>query len=208
MAMIANDMTTGVVSNARVHSVPGWYVPAREQKRIIRQLFPGITIPPQPRRETLRDSELLMLYVAADFDALWDLVTPPEGYEKKRSQELTRELLNLGPRRQSSKVAQWIAFQPESGRGAQTKFDPAEYGEFPNIVLMALILFPEWPMAWFGGDASAPRMGHYPMQFMQGKTHVPVVTRWEAGPKILCLTYHIATIKDMQWATPTARALK
>lgn len=194
----------------RFHGVPAetpsWWRTPEQQTAKARELWPDIALPEPPTSFVpSTKTEVLLLHVPDTFNSLWNKVVVPPGYTTWRPREFKAGVrtLRLAKNVFEHKAAVWLAFDPEHGKGMR----PNELWGKPNLaaseVLSALIQFPNWPLAWFGG-ASAPNLSGYQYKAGTDWSFVPYLYRWD-DPHQLMLHVNGADRSDDRWASPSVR---
>jgi hypothetical protein len=146
------------------------------------------------------------------FDELWSLIQAPSGYGKWRWDELkaTNKLLRRvsGYGHEVDEV-EWVIFDPVAYQGKS----PQEALELSNAdgmqlagteVLMATLLFPDWPLSWFKDNMPAPNLSGLQFYWNAGWSHVPCLRRWD-GRRQLELSANWAGRANSCGASPSVR---
>lgn len=169
-----------------------WSESVARQIERAEQLWPTIVLPEPPADFAPRtESEVPLLHVPDTIDRLWARVSAPGGYTKLRPVEMNTDMrhLRLAPNAVAHRAPVWVAFDPEHGRGLTPASlwgagAPVRDGIAPAAgeVLSALIQFPNWCRAWFGGTVI--NMAGYQLKRDGRWASLPRVSRWDDGSSL------------------------
>lgn len=187
---------------------PFWYDLPEQQLREARTLWPNLDLPEPPMNFVSQTkTEVLLLHVPHSLRALRNLTVGPKGYTLGADRFFTEhpDYLRLTPDAAGHDKPVWVGFDPEFGRGDC----PDKFWGQPNLaadeVFSALILLPNWPLAW-GEDAPAPALSGY--QGFNSATFewslVPIVNRY-SNSHMLRVEPGSARVGDDYRASPRVR---
>lgn len=209
----------------QVHDfVHTWTRSPEQQLERAKDLWPGIKLPAPPMDfEPVTPSEVLLLHVPGEFDALWDRANAPDGYEKFRVVDVAD--VRLRPSAGADYTGPvWLGFDSEDYPIPCSYYDHYEFYHAGGEVLSALMQFPRWPLRWYSGPGGQEMTGRYPQDlskfakapvmggYMVGSRYkAPALHRWDLGHELVLDVYRPFAATDRRfspWVIPRVRLLE
>ena len=206
-----------------------WYVSPEQQLEKVRQLnseykwgFEESDFPSEIPEFTPRTSTewlLLVVYLPdkgkvkglqRTFNAWWDVMTAPDGFDKVRWEKLDSDPkhLRLVSGTEHQPGIRWVVIDPNANPGLSPEAALKSVTEVTSLagveVLALAALCPGWVTSWNGKGSPFPNMSGLQFYYNSAWSLVPCIRRW-VDYRMLKLDAYWAGDASSGWASPAVR---